>query len=309
MSAPLISAVICTHNRESYLDKALRSLAAQTLPAENFEIILVNNGSTDGTEALVKREFSGLKNLRYIYEPKLGHSHAKNVAWKNAQAPYVAFLDDDAEAFPDWLEKILKSFEMPGKKPGCIGGKILPFWEKPRPSWMTGSMANSLGLLDWSDKRFEIAENQWLVGANIAFSKEALRLANGFDTSLGRKGTANLLSMEEIDCYRRIASSGYGLFYDPEIVVYHCMQASRLEPGWFIRRWYWQGVSEAVIEMRRAGRLGWLRGFKKASQLLRDPKLFSFYKIRKNPENLHHYCAFFTMAGRVAAFFGISRQR
>ncbi|MGB5916428.1 MAG: glycosyltransferase family A protein, partial [Phormidesmis sp.] len=102
MTVPLISAIICTHNREQYLGAAIDSLLAQTLDC--YEIIVVDNASTDATAAIAKSRVDSAANnaantkVRYIYEPTLGLSVARNRGAKEAQGEILAYLDDDAEA-------------------------------------------------------------------------------------------------------------------------------------------------------------------------------------------------------------------
>ena len=132
-----ISAIICTLNRAAYLEKAIQSLADQTLPEEQFEIIVVDNGSTDNTKTMVEG-FKHLENLRYIYEPIMGLSQARNTGWQNAQGDYVAYLDDDAIACPEWLERIVQAFDTVEPRPGSVGGKVIPVWEAERPAWPEG---------------------------------------------------------------------------------------------------------------------------------------------------------------------------
>ena len=101
-----ISAVVCTLNRATYLARAVESLVNQTYPKEYYEIIVVDNGSTDNTREVVE-QFSQCAIIRYIYEPVKGLSQARNTGWQAAAGKYVAYLDDDAIARPRWLEKML----------------------------------------------------------------------------------------------------------------------------------------------------------------------------------------------------------
>ncbi len=89
MAVPLISAIICTHNREQYLGAAIDSLLSQTL--DSYEVIVVDNASTDGTAAVAKARLANPK-VRYIYEPALGLSVARNTGAAAAQAPIIAYL-------------------------------------------------------------------------------------------------------------------------------------------------------------------------------------------------------------------------
>ncbi len=190
-----ISAIICTYNRASYLLEALSSLANQMIPLEEYEVIVVDNGSTDNTKQAISG-FSMQPNIRYIYEFELGLSQARNTGWQNAKGEYIAYLDDDAIADQAWLAKIVEVFEIVKPQPGCIGGKVYPIWEAPRPYWLSDHLASWLAILDYSDTFTTLDDPSCLVGANIAYPRHLLETLGGFKISLGRKGN-NLLSNEE----------------------------------------------------------------------------------------------------------------
>ena len=157
-----ISIIITNYNYSKYLNRSIRSAFVQNYPEEKYEIIVVDNKSTDNTEDIVLDNFSNVSNLKYIYESVLGLSQARNTGWKNAKGQYVAYLDDDAVARFDWLEKILHVFNTVYPKPACVGGKIEPLWGKPRPPWISDEIIGCLGVIDWSDKPIFINEQQWL---------------------------------------------------------------------------------------------------------------------------------------------------
>ena len=240
-----ISAVICTRNRVNYLQKALNSLINQTLDKENYEIIVVDNGSTDETRHVVKEKYSYVTNLSYIYEPILGLSQARNTALSKAGGQYIAYLDDDAFSCPGWLEIILHTFETVRPRPGCLGGRIEPVWEIPRPEWLPDNLLGSLTIVDWSDKPVILNEEQWIAGANMAFPCSLLKNAGGFETALGRKGK-RLMSNEEKLLKCHLEKMGYQSFYHPEMLVWHHVPAGRLTKKWLMKRNYWQGVSDAI---------------------------------------------------------------
>ncbi len=243
-----ISAIICTHNRAKYLRKAIQSLADQTLDHRQYEIIVVDNGSTDNSKHIVLEDFASVKHLSYVYEPTLGLSQARNTGWKNAEGEYVAYLDDDAIASPQWIEKILLTFNSVKPVPGALCGKVEPIWEAPRPGWVPDSMLGAFTIVDWSKCPVILNKKQFLPGANFALPRHLIREVGGFKTKLGRQGN-KLLSMEETLLRREIEAMGYYCYYDPEIVVRHHIPASRLTQRWLLRRWYWQGISEAVLNV------------------------------------------------------------
>ena len=239
-----ISAIICTHNGQKVLEKAIQSLIDQTLDKKDYEILVVDNASTDSTCEIV-RQYEDQENLRYIFEPNLGLSNARNTGWKEAVGEFVAYLDDDAIACPEWLERILHAFRTVTEA-GAVGGRTNPIWEAPRPLWLPDNMLESLSIINWSDVPIFLNDQQWLVGANISLPKKLLKEIGGFSSELGRKGNC-LLSNEENLLIRKIREKGLKIFYHPQILVHHLVPANRLKKGWFIRRYFWQGISDAIF--------------------------------------------------------------
>lgn len=130
-----ISVLICTHNRTKYLSRAIESVVNQSLSRELYEIIVVDNCSTDNTKEVVTDYVSNGQNLRYFYEPSLGLSHARNRAIQESRSDYLVFLDDDAVADPALLQLYLEAFKNVKPTPACIAGKILLTYEAPKPDW------------------------------------------------------------------------------------------------------------------------------------------------------------------------------
>lgn len=270
-----VSAVICTLNRADYLRKALQSLVDQTLNVNHYEILVIDNCSTDGTKQIVTEEFSHVPNLRYCYEAKLGLSQARNTGWKQAQGEYIAYLDDDAVASAQWLEKILESFTAVTPQPGVVGGKVEPIWEAERPAWLSDKFLAYLSLIDLSDHPRFLNSNEILVGANIAFPKLLLENLGGFAAKLGRTGNS-LLSCEEVALIEQIAERGLQRFYHPDASVGHHVHASRISANWFRKRFFWQGVSDAIvqIELKSLTRLGRIRLITQyLTDFLKKPKM------------------------------------
>jgi glucosyl-dolichyl phosphate glucuronosyltransferase len=251
-----ISAVVCTHNRAEYLRKALASLANQNLPPDQCEVVVVDNASTDNTRAVVE-EFTHVPNLRYVFEPVPGLSQARNTGWRSARGEYVAYLDDDAIAAPDWLSCYLDAFEAFGEGAGSVGGRAELIWEAPRPDWLPDQLLTHFSLFHWSDQPVVLGKEQWLSGCNLAYSRRVLERIGGFPTNLGRTGSS-LMGNEENYVRRRLDSIGSGSVYDPRIAVRHHVPAQRLSQDWFRRVSFAQGTSEAVLvrTMQQVSALG-----------------------------------------------------
>ena len=249
ISTVSISAVVCTHNRAEYLAKALVSLSGQSLPAEQYEVLVIDNSSTDKTPA-VAEAYLGRSNWRYIHEPVLGLSRARNTGWRAAQGQYVAYLDDDAVASEGWLAGIVQAFEMFGPAVACIGGRCLLIWEAERPRWLADQMLSVFSIYHYADAPLILNDRQWLSGCNIAYRREALERVDGFPESLGRQGM-KLLAQEEIFVRQCLEGLGLASAYQPGAVVGHHLPARRLTKQWFRQHAYWQGRSSAALAARQ----------------------------------------------------------
>ena len=266
---PLLTVAICTHNRAPYLDKALASLLRQTADAASFEILVVDNASTDDTRSVVERSRALRPDIRYVHEARLGLSHARNRAIAETGTPVIAFLDDDAIASHPWVERLVHCFTRVDPRPAAVGGPIHPIWEAPRPSWLPDSMLGYLTVLERPGGSTHLdLSRQLIFGANMAFDRQALVDVGGFSTQLGRIGN-RLLSGEEMLLLRHLHGRGACGYYDADAEVDHHVAASRLTKSWFYRRIYWDGMSTALINIQ-IHRLHGLRRFATAARELRS---------------------------------------
>jgi len=244
-SVPLVSAVICTHNREAYLDACIRSALEQTLSADRYELIVVNNASTDGTPAICER-YTDVPNFRYVYEAEPGLSHARNRGMQEARGKYVGYLDDDAVALPSWLSGVVNAFRDPKPAPVWVGGPIELQWHAPAPDWVDAELRVALGEVALGDHPRFLNPSERLGGGNSFFNRKILEKAGGFDTRLGRKKNV-LLSGEETALQHVLQSQGGKLFYHPDIHILHDAHPDRIHPIWFYKRYYWGGKSDKVM--------------------------------------------------------------
>lgn len=250
--------VVCTHDRAVRLKICLASLAAQTLPAKCVEIVVVDDGSTDDTPEVCQEAAGRMPNLKVIRQSNAGLGAARNRGWEATQAPFVAFLDDDAIAPPFWLERLMAIWsEMPGDV-ACVGGPVEAEWGAPPPSWLTPPLA--LWLTVWSRKESRVITNEGMAfaGANMAFRREALAAVGGFSIALGRKGST-LLSHEESDLWERLRNRRWQACYDAGIPVRHYVSPERLRPAWFRQRLFWEGVSITRRETPLSVHSAWRR--------------------------------------------------
>ncbi|NEQ54143.1 MAG: glycosyltransferase family 2 protein, partial [Leptolyngbya sp. SIO3F4] len=279
MAELIISAIICTHNRAQYLGAAIDSLLVQTL--KNIEVIVVDNASTDATAEVVQKRLSDPR-LRYVYEATLGLSTARNTGANAAKGDILAYLDDDAEASPQWLASLLEVYQ-DNDKVAIAGGKVTLLWppgvNRP-PVWLSDDLASGLGAYDLGDQ-LKYIKNPSLTprGLNYSLRKTFLDSVGGFDVNLGRVGK-NLLSNEELHMTQLALKQGWQVVYVPEALAAHNVSPARLKPSWFLSRSWWQGISECYREQvsGRAGvaQLRWggerlVRGVYKSVKYVNDP--------------------------------------
>ncbi|MGG5811358.1 glycosyltransferase family 2 protein [Falsiroseomonas sp. CW058] len=252
---PAITTIVATHARHDLLEAALASLAAQSLGPGRYEVVVVDNSPDQAGAAAVAARHAGRPWLRYLLEPRPGLSNARNIGAAAARAPLLHYMDDDAEAGPDLLERLVEAFDRLGAD--AVGGRVEPVFPGPRPPWLDDALLGLLTVVDWGGELRLCAEGEWLAGANIAFRRTALDAAGGFSTALGRiGGGGTLLSNEETDLLARIAAAGGRIGYAPAASVRHHIDPGRLTPGWFRRRIAWQAVSEFLQDPGRATAAG-----------------------------------------------------
>jgi glycosyltransferase involved in cell wall biosynthesis len=235
---PGISVVICTYNRADMLPAALEDVLAQDHPdTPEFEVIVVDNNSSDATAAVVNRAASRDSRVRYLFEAQQGLSHARNAAIAAARAPVVAFTDDDVRVGRGWLAAIARAFrEHPGAS--VVGGKVLPVWPAPPPPWLTPAHWGPLALVDYGEQSIRVdADRQiCLVGANLAVAARAFELVGTFAPAVQRVRDIVGSSEDHEFLQRLFHAGGFGV-YDPRIVIRAAVQEDRLERQYH-RRWH-----------------------------------------------------------------------
>jgi len=223
-----ISAIICTYNREEYILDSLTSLRDQSLSRKDFEVILVDNNSTDNT-ALISMQFAQQKEdlqFHYYKETKQGLSHARNRGIELAQGEIIVFLDDDAVACKEYLTEIV-SFFTQNPEVGSIGGRIFPKFEAIPPKWMPHHLTPLFSIIDLGDSPKPFSTGKYPVGANMAFRKEVFEVCGAFDPNLGRTAK-NMMGGEEKDLFYRLKEHNFSVWYAPKPWVYHIIPQTRM---------------------------------------------------------------------------------
>lgn len=230
------------------LSDAIQSLLAQTAPSAQYEIIVVDNHSTDDTAAVVQawQESHGAERLYLLHEPRLGLSNARNAGVQAATGEIIALMDDDGVADVGWLAELTTAYET-FPDAWAIGGKIVPVWEGERPSWLTDNLLPQLSMLDLGDTERPLKEGEGLLyGANCSFRRCAFDELGLFRTDLGRYAH-QMLGSEETELQTRILRHGKSVVYTPHAIVHHRVTSDRLQPRYFIKLAYGKGRTRARL--------------------------------------------------------------
>jgi GT2 family glycosyltransferase/glycosyltransferase involved in cell wall biosynthesis len=254
-TSPRFSVILCTYNRCYLVLAALASLREQTLPYGQFEVIVVDNGSNDGTLEAVRsyvsagmQEEKGVEDVwqgQCLWEPQNGLAYARKTGLLAAKGEVAVFLHDDALADPHWLEHLLTAYEETGAD--AIGGRVEIDWGVARPYWFSEELLETLGYFAPSRVRMQLEGSTSFNGCNFSVKIEALR-AIGYFSPLLSKSPNMPLSTEMDDLCYRLRDAGYSLWYEPEAMVVHRAPAVRLTRSFFVGRAYWQGRSEVLLE-------------------------------------------------------------
>jgi glycosyltransferase involved in cell wall biosynthesis len=243
-----LTVCICTHNRAGYVRDCLAGLRQQTVSRQRFAILIIDSASQAGAAAELL-DLAVEHDARLVRLDQPGVSVARNAGAWAAHTAFIAYIDDDAIPAPDWIASILAAITQPGHTPAVIGGRILPKWEIPLPPWWPRSLRGVLSIIEHEGqgeyRTSAVPAHLEPYAANMVVHVLSLLAAGGFGGSAGRIGD-NLLSDEEVQLAWRLQDAGYSARYDSRIMVYHQIQARRLDPAWLLSRLYWQGASTVL---------------------------------------------------------------
>jgi GT2 family glycosyltransferase len=208
----LCSVIICTYNRSHVLARALRSLAGQTFATQRFEVVVVDDGSTDDTAEVCETMQSELPNLRYISTGKNGGlARARNVGVAAAAGEYVLFTDDDCIASENWVEFLKDALDNEPMVAGAVSCAASNFFK----------LCHNIAQFHAYMPGQKAGDKEMLAGANMAFRRSVIKDLGGF--------------MEGIECaddmefVLRARAKGYRVFFAPRAIVTHDPERTTLK--------------------------------------------------------------------------------
>jgi len=258
----MLTAIICTYNREKYIRPLLEALAANDLPKADYEILLVDNNCQDNTRAVCEAFCAAHPDVqfRYTVEPEQGLSAARNCGIREAKGDIIVYVDDDATVDPSYLRIYAEHFAQNPDTMAC-GGPIRPLLEMDgdpvktieaykrgetltEPQWMTSyTRALLCAWMDYGTCVREYPKGRYPGGGNSAYRKEVFGKVGYYNTELGRKG-GNLMGSEEKDIFDKMHAQGMRVLYLPDPVLHHIIPEAKLQQPYFDRLTRQMGISE-----------------------------------------------------------------
>lgn len=265
MAQPDVSIIICTYNRGSKLLRALEDLDRQTSNDQTFtwELILVDNNSTDGTRSLVdSNQDRWHYSLHYVFEPRQGKSFALNTGIAASKGDFLVFTDDDVVLDSHWVSAFFKASR--DKTYNAFGGRVLPILETALPPWLAAKgpyrvIGGPLVSHDRGERQRPYQAGMFVpAGCNMAFRRDLVDRFGGFNTELGFMSKNELIVGEDTDIMFRFKRNGEEILYVPDALVHHPVPEERLRKSYF-RRYSWgAGRGAARRTTVREGTRRWL---------------------------------------------------
>ncbi len=235
-----LSVIICTYNRDQHIGRALESLVNQDYNASDYEIIVVDNNSTDKTSEIIHnfKEAHPSYQIQLAKETRQGLSYARNKGLALAQGRYIAYIDDDGIARSDYVSNIKKcSIKFPDDV--AFGGKVLPKYEKGQPpAWMSHYIERIISIVDLGNEVKELKKT-YPVGCNMFFKKSIIDKIGGFNTALK-------LRSDDKYIFLKLRSKGYRILYIPDVVVWHFIDHFRNSLSYVKKISYLNGTAERI---------------------------------------------------------------
>ncbi len=241
----MISVIVCTAGRKGLLAQTLDQFIDKFGSDSRVkELIIVDDSYRAKLKEFITLFSKRFSKIQYVAVGGKGLSVARNRGVLCSSGEIIAFLDDDTWVEDSWIEGIEEAFSC--KDVWCAGGPIEPIITFHPPKWFKEEWWIWFTVWDRGNELHELEYPEFPRGANMAFRRKAFDYVGLFSTSLGRK-RGSLLSCEEIELALRIARSGKKIVYSPLMKVKHHVPYYRVRRLFFIKRIYYQGISDAIL--------------------------------------------------------------
>ena len=253
-----VTVIICTRNRASQLCNVLDSFVAMDKPSEDWEMLLVDNGSSDNTQEVINSYKEKLP-IRSVIEETPGLSNARNTGVKNATGEYICWTDDDVKVDTKWLVGYVEAFK---KYPDAVvfGGVIEPVAETEFPKWWVENaklLEHIVATRNLGDEYISLSvdKNMLPYGANFAVRAKEQR-EEIYDINLGVSPLIKRLG-EETDVIIKLMRKHKSGIWNPVSKVFHYIPAKRLTEEYIAI--YYQSLGETAAYLSTEGKYNFIR--------------------------------------------------
>jgi glucosyl-dolichyl phosphate glucuronosyltransferase len=249
----LVTVAICTWNRSKLLDQTLTRMRELRIPEGlTWELLIVNNNCTDDTDQVISRH-SGTLPIKRLFEPKQGHSNARNSAMREARGDLLIWTDDDVLVDLDWLANYVGAAER-WPEVTYFGGQISPWYESDPPPWVLADFKLFEGILvirNLGESERLMCNVEQPYGANMAFRRDKISRMQ-YDPDLGRRGNEAIVG-DETDFINRLSRDGHLGVWVPSAKVLHHVPTGRLEYAYISHYFYCHGRTSVRMGERFEG--------------------------------------------------------
>ncbi|GHT66586.1 glycosyl transferase family 2 [Bacteroidia bacterium] len=235
----MLSIIICTYNRDKFLEMCLQSIPTILAEKQSFEVIVVDNNCTDRTAAICRvfcAQHPDVSFLR-VEEAQQGLGFARNKGIATARGELLSFIDDDAEVTPNFVAAIIEAFACHPEY-SSLGGRVLPVFEGGRmPEWFNKYLNGPVSKIDFGDKPRPFPK-KYPVGCNMAFRRGVFEKYGGFNGQLSRS--------DDKDMFLRLKQGEEKVWYAPEVTVYHNIPYDRMTFEAIMRIGFSNGKFETI---------------------------------------------------------------
>src|SRR4051812_25418411 len=251
-----VTVAIPTYNRADFLRQALAGIVAQQFPRDNFEVLVIDNNSTDHTRAVVHEFAPQFPAPRFVQERKQGLDYARNRAIEEARGEIILFGDDDILVQPDWIAQMTVALLAdPGRHIGAVGGEVIPVFPNGLPDWVREWHSP----LAFRSDAGALEPRHSPMGANLAFPKWVFEQVGTFHTKLDR-AAGNYFSGGDAEMIRRVRAAGFEIWFNPAASVQHQMPASRTTFRYASRHAFDSARSRVIDRAGQPGAAGYFAG-------------------------------------------------
>ena len=235
----MLSIIVCTRNRAFILNECLESLLDQSVSCMQYNVIVIDNASSDDTKLLVKSFQDSYPNVYYYYWEPIGLSRARNYGEQCAQSNWIGYVDDDARVPKDFIRHALEIIKE--ESFDCFGGTYYAWFKYGKPKWLPEDFGNKNIL---RKDRGELKIGEFLSGGIFFIKRSVLNIVGGFNPNLGM--TDQIGYGEEDEVQKKLRKANYKIGYDPGLYIEHCVMPHKFKLRWHLKRAYQMGYYSQI---------------------------------------------------------------